>query len=324
MSPAAFAEVARWQSALDPAGPQAGRIAATWWIFFTVCAVVYLVVMAMLAWVLARPRGRDGIEPDPYAERVMRRAVGAGIAATVAILFGLLATTVAAGRRISRFEGRDALTIELVGHQWWWEIAYRDVMPSQRVTTANEIHIPIGVPVHFELTSHDVIHSFWVPSLHGKIDLIPGRKTGLVLQADREGEFGGQCAEFCGMQHAHMRIRVVAEPMDRFRSWLDGQRAPAPPPQDPQAERGRQVFLSGPCVTCHSVKGTSASATTGPDLTHVASRRSLAADSIPNTRGHLAGWILDAQSVKPGARMPSMAFPAEDVHALIAYLETLR
>jgi cytochrome c oxidase subunit 2 len=163
-----------------------------------------------------------------------------------------------------------------------------------------------------------------VPNLHGKIDLIPGRKTGIVIQADREGEFGAQCAEFCGLQHAHMRMRIVAEPMGRFRDWLDHQRQNAAPPADPLARRGREVFLSGPCVTCHAVKGTSASATTGPDLTHVASRKSLAADSVPNTRGHLAGWILDAQSIKPGAHMPSMAMPAEDVHALIAYLETLR
>jgi cytochrome c oxidase subunit 2 len=326
MTPAALAlaEVARWQSALDPAGPQAARIATTWWIFFAVCAGVYVVTMAVLAWVLTHPRGNQGLAPDPYGERVMGRGVAGGIVLTTVILFGLLVTTVAAGRRVSAFEGKDALTIEITGHQWWWEIGYRDVLPSQRVLTANEIHLPIGVPVHLELTSHDVIHSFWVPNLHGKVDLIPGRKTGLVLQADREGEFGGQCAEFCGMQHAHMRMRIVAEPMERFQAWLYRQRDPAVPPTDPQAEHGRQVFMGGPCATCHTIKGTSASATTGPDLTHVASRRSLGADSIPNTRGHLAGWILDAQSVKPGSRMPSMAFPAEDVHALIAYLETLK
>jgi cytochrome c oxidase subunit 2 len=182
----------------------------------------------------------------------------------------------------------------------------------------------VGVPVHFEVTSEDVIHSFWVPNLHGKIDLIPGRKNGIVLQADREGEFGGQCAEFCGVQHAHMRMRVVAEPMDRFVEWLRHQRQNAVNAPDPLAQRGREVFLSGPCVTCHTIRGTSAGATTGPDLTHVASRRSLAADSIPNTRGHLAGWILDAQSTKPGTRMPSMAIPAQDLHALLAYLESLK
>ena len=174
------------------------------------------------------------------------------------------------------------------------------------------------------LTSMDVIHSFWVPQLHGKIDLIPGTATTLWLRADQPGEYRGMCAEYCGVQHAKMQFLVVAEPPDQFQAWLDLQRQPAAVPTDPLAQRGLQVFLSSSCVTCHAIRGTSATGALGPELTHLASRRTLGAGILPNTRGTLAGWIADPQSIKPGVHMPPSDLTGEQLQALVVYLETLR
>jgi cytochrome c oxidase subunit 2 len=191
------------------------------------------------------------------------------------------------------------------------------------VVTANEIHIPVGRPVLINTHSQDVIHSFWMPELHGKRDLIPGHPSAIWLQADRPGVFQGQCAEFCGLQHAHMRLIVVAEPEETFQAWLEAQRQSAQPPRDPLAERGMHVFVSGPCALCHAIRGTDAAGHVAPDLTHIASRATLAAGTLPNTPGHLAGWIIDSQSVKPGNAMPSMSLSPEDLQALLAYLGNL-
>ena len=176
----------------------------------------------------------------------------------------------------------------------------------------------------FKVTSHDVIHSFWVPNLHGKRDLVPGYVTAIWMQADRSGIYRGQCAEFCGRQHAHMAFEIVAESEADFERWLDAQRRLAVEPQTDAEQRGREVFLARRCSTCHTIRGTGAFATVGPDLTHVASREALAAGTIPNTRGHLAGWIVNPQTIKPGTAMPSNLLPADDLHALMAYLEILR
>jgi cytochrome c oxidase subunit 2 len=192
------------------------------------------------------------------------------------------------------------------------------------VITANEIHIPVGKPVHIRLASRDVIHSFWVPDLHGKKDLIPGKDTDLWLRADRAGVYRGQCAEFCGWQHAHMALLVIAEPQDRFDAWLASQRQTPPPPSTPLGQRGRAVFESQACPLCHTVAGTQANGSAGPDLTHLASRRTIAAGTLPNTIGSLGGWIVDPQSTKPGNRMPAVTLHADDLQALLAYLETLR
>jgi cytochrome c oxidase subunit 2 len=192
------------------------------------------------------------------------------------------------------------------------------------VVTANELHIPTGKPIVLQLSSNDVIHSFWVPALHGKIDLIPSRENTIKIQADVPGVYRGQCAEYCGYQHAHMAFWVVAEPEATYATWLAAQSSPALAPGDETAKKGRDVFLSRPCVLCHTIQGTDARGIAGPDLTHVASRTSLAAATIPNSKGQLAGWILDSQSLKPGNNMPSMALDPRELHALLAYLETLR
>jgi cytochrome c oxidase subunit 2 len=203
-------------------------------------------------------------------------------------------------------------------------VRYEATEADQTVITANEIHVPLGEPVVIKTSSTDVIHSFWAPNLHGKRDLIPGYQNALWIEADREGVYRGQCAEFCGHQHAHMSFYVIAEPPEKFRSWLAAQASTPPPPSDPSAKEGQQVFLSHTCVMCHTIRGTQAGAKMGPDLTHIASRMTIAAGTLPNTTGNLAGWILDSQSIKPGNKMPPNPLKADDLNALLKYLGTLK
>jgi cytochrome c oxidase subunit 2 len=236
----------------------------------------------------------------------------------------LLAADVFTSRALARLPLKDAVNIELIGHQWWWEARYHDEDPSREFTTANELHIPVGRPVVVTLRSNDVIHSLWIPNLQGKKDLIPGRTATLRLRADRAGTYRGQCAEFCGLEHALMALLVEAEPGERYEAWAAQQRRPAAAPADALARRGQEVFLGKSCVMCHTVTGTTANARLGPDLTHLASRRTIASGMFPNNRGHLAGWILDPQSLKPGVNMPANSLPPDDLQALLAYLETLK
>ncbi|HYG65189.1 MAG TPA: cytochrome c oxidase subunit II [Thermoanaerobaculia bacterium] len=320
------------QSALNPAGPQAGRIEDLWWLMFWVCTAVF--VLVMLFFIAGMVRGRRarkerGVEApmsvEPGVERRMMRTIVAAVAATVITLFGLLVASVATGRSISPLRvPEDALTVKVIGHQWWWDFEYQHPEPYRIIRSPNELHIPVGQPVRILTTSADVIHSFWVPNLHGKLDLIPGRTADTWIQADRPGVYRGQCAEFCGHQHAHMGFLVIAEPPERFAAWWERQRQPAPEPATPLQQRGRQVFLSQACPLCHTIQGTDAGSRVGPDLTHLASRRTLAAGTLPNTRGHLGGWIADPQSTKPGNLMPPNPMKSEDLQALLAYLESLR
>jgi cytochrome c oxidase subunit II len=228
------------------------------------------------------------------------------------------------GRGLTSPRGPGAITVDVIGHRWWWEFQYRDLTPSDFVTSPNELHVPVGALIHIKAISRDVIHSFWVPNLHGKRDLIPGQVTNFWIQADKPGVYRGQCAEFCGHQHANMAFMVVAEPMEQFQQWIRNQREPAPKADSDLEKRGAQVFLQGPCVMCHTIRGTSAGSRVGPELTHIGSRLTLAADTLPNTRGHLAGWILDSQSVKPGNAMPPNSLTPDDLQAVLAYLRSLR
>jgi cytochrome c oxidase subunit 2 len=311
-------------SALDAAGVQAARIEDLWWIFFWVCAAVFVLVIGSLLAAVFRRRNRSDDDVRPGGERRMARVVAGATALSAVILLGLLVVSVATGSAVGSPSPAGALKLEVIGHQWWWEVRYDDPVPSRSFTTANEIHIPVGRPVHIVTRSSDVIHSFWVPNLHGKRDLIPGHPSEIWLRADRPGVWRGQCAEFCGHQHANMGLEVVAESPEQFQAWTAAQLRPAPPPRTPLARRGQEVFLSLPCPTCHTVAGTPAGGKTAPDLSHLASRRTLAAGTLPNTRGHLGGWILDPQNVKPGNKMPPIAMESEDLLALLEYLETLR
>jgi cytochrome c oxidase subunit 2 len=311
------------QSSLDPAGPQAGRISRLWWLMLVVCSAVFILVMAALLYSLVRARQRNRVAAGPDAERQMTRVVSGATITTLVILFGLLVASVLTGRAISSQPDQDVLTIEVIGHQWWWEVQYDDSIPARTLKTANEIHIPVGQVVMLKLTSHDVIHSFWAPNLHGKKDLIPGHVATIWIQADKPGVFRGQCAEFCGHQHAHMAFTVVAEPPDQFADWYDKQLKPAAPPAAAAQARGQQIFLTSRCVMCHAVRGTSAAAIMGPDLTHIASRQTIAAATLPNTPDHLSRWIVDSQAIKPGNKMPPNELKPEDLQALLSYLESL-
>ncbi len=310
------------QNPLNPAGPQAASIAWLTWTFFGVCAVVYVLVMTALAWSLVRRRRAS--DDAPETDRRLRMVVTGAVGVTVVTLVVLTFASVVTGRGMLSPSGPGAITIDAIGHQWWWEFQYHDVSPNEVVNSPNELHIPVGVPIVIRAMSRDVIHSFWVPNLQGKRDLVPGLVTHTWIQADRPGVYRGQCAEFCGHQHANMAFLVVAEPMDRFLAWVQHQRRGAPQPQTDVQRRGHDVFMKGPCVMCHTIRGTSAGSRVGPDLTHVASRQTIAAGTLSNTRGHRAGWIADSQSIKPGNRMPPNLIGGEDLLAVLAYLETLR
>jgi cytochrome c oxidase subunit II len=316
-------------SVIDAAGPQAGRLALMWWVMFWTCLVVQVVVLLIMLGALWRrrgttSRGADVLPAQPPIERRLARTVIVGVALSVLILAGLFGTSVAISHGIASFGAQAPVTIEVTGRQWWWQVEYDAPTPDARVTTANEIHIPVGRAVLVKLRSSDVIHSLWIPNLHGKLDLIPGHPTTMRLQADRPGVYRGQCAEFCGLQHAHMGLLVVAVPPQQFEAWLIAQRQPAATPGDAFERRGHDVFLTGSCVLCHTIRGTTAGSRVGPDLTHVGSRLSLAAGTLPNTPGHRAGWITSPQSIKPGVLMPGTALEADDLNALVAYLATLQ
>jgi cytochrome c oxidase subunit II len=319
MGPAEFV-----QSVLSPAGPQAAVIERLWLLMLWTSVVVYIVVMVFVVVAMVRRRRQDAPADEPSSERTLSRSVGAAVAITVVVLFALLVASVRTGRAVTATPRLPAVTIAVTGHQWWWEVDYEEGIPSQRVSTANEIHIPVGQPVVLKVTSRDVIHSFWAPSLAGKRDLIPGYTTAIWLQADRSGVYRGQCAEFCGRQHAHMAFSVTAQSERDFNGWLDAMRLPAPEPVTNEQRRGRDVFMVARCAGCHTVTGTDAHGRIGPDLTHVASRRTLAAGTLPQTADHLFSWIRNPQASKPGNQMPASRLADEDLRALTAYLETLR
>jgi cytochrome c oxidase subunit 2 len=304
-------------STLAPKGPGAAEIAFLWWLMFGLATFVFILVMALLLFALFRRR--DQVEEEESSRRRDKwLVIAGGIVMPMVILaivyffaFRALASLAAPS---------EALIIEVIGRQWWWEVHY----PNEIITTANEIHIPVGEPVEFRVTSADVIHSFWVPELHGKIDMIPGRTNSFWIEASQPGVYYGECAEFCGIQHTKMAFYVIAEPADQFGAWVEQQRQPAPEPADEVAQLGQEVFFErAECSRCHAIKGTSATSNLGPDLTHLASRQTLAAGIIPNTRGHLGGWIINPQNIKPGNLMPSTNLTGEELQALLVYLETL-
>jgi cytochrome c oxidase subunit 2 len=322
---AALAGCQGWQSALDARGPKAGAIADLFWIFLGVCAVVWALVVIFLSVAVWRRRGE---RPDPLVtnaaqERRITIVVGTFVGLTTITLVTLTAFSYAGQKRLfDMHEGR--ITLKITGHQFWWEVNYEDPDPQRSFTTANEIHIPAGQPVRIKLEASDVIHSFWVPSLMGKQDLIPGRQNLIQMQADREGVYRGQCAEFCGWQHAHMGILVIAHSKDDFEAWRNQQISARQPPEDEERNEGERIFLSKPCVMCHTVRGTSAGGTVGPDLTHVGSRQYIAAGTLPMSRGNLAAWIIDPQRIKPGVNMPLIKLDPEEVQPLARYLEGLK
>jgi cytochrome c oxidase subunit 2 len=313
-----------WQSTLDPHGPQAAYLADLFWIFTFVMVAVWLLTMAALIAALVRMRdpSRDPLTANPDTERRMTIVVAGAVAVTGLAVLSLTGLSYAAQKHIAvRQEG---LTLKITGHQWWWEVRYENAEPHQIFTTANEIHIPVGEPVTLNLASSDVIHSFWAPNLAGKLDLLPGYDNQMQLMADREGLWRGQCAEFCGYQHSHMGLLVIAEPKEKFEQWRQAQIRAAEQPAEPERQQGQTIFLSKPCALCHTIRGTPAGGRIGPDLTHLGSRQYLAAATLPLTRGTLAAWMIDPQGIKPGAHMPMTELQPDEIDPLLSYLMGLK
>jgi cytochrome c oxidase subunit 2 len=318
------------QDVLRPAGPQAAAVRELWHVLLLVCALVFAIVLAVLALVLhRRPRATAADapaapdQPGDADERRARRVVAGAVAGSGLLLVFLIVVSFVTDRALARLSLDGALRIEVTGNQWWWDVRYDDEQPSRIFFTANELVLPVGRPVVLSLRSSDVIHSFWLPALHGKKDLIPGRTAQLALRADQPGVYRGQCAEFCGTQHSFMALQVRAVVPAEYEAWAAQQRQPAAEPAGALAQRGRTLFLSGTCVMCHAVQGTDAAARKGPDLTHLAGRSTLAAGTLPNSEQDLARWIRDPQHYKPGVNMPASDLPEDDLRALVAYLRGL-
>ena len=318
-----------YQTALATDTAESANFVWLFAVFMAVCVLMYvLVVGGLLIAIRRRPKAEDSmiVETGRHHDSapVLRRVL---IAWTVLIAVGLFALTITSflADRSNAAAARDPrLFIKITGNQWWWDVEYVGAEKKRIIRTANELHLPVGVPVHIELKSNDVIHSFWVPNLAGKQDLIPGRTTGLTLLPRKAGLFRGQCAEFCGTQHTHMALDVTVESKAEFERWVAAQKRPAFVPRTPLELAGYRYMTTRECSVCHNISGSPASATIGPDLTHVASRRSIAAGTLPMSRGNLYGWVADPQSQKPGSHMPTIGLEPEELHAVVAYLERLK
>lgn len=298
------------QSALRTGSPQAEALAGLWWVYFGVLVLVFVVVMALLAGAVTGPRRNTPGEA----------LVAVGVAITVVVLLALLVVSAVTGETVSAASRQAPMRVAVAGEQWWWEVRY----PGTGAVLANEIRLPAGRPAEIAVSSDNVIHSFWVPGLAGKVDMVPGHPNVLALQPARPGLYRGQCAEFCGVQHGLMAFMVVVMPPAEFEDWLERQARPAPPPATAAQARGRALFLSSGCGDCHTVRGTPADGRTGPDLTHVGSRLTLGAASLPRNVGTLAGWIANSHAIKPGNLMPAFDhFRGEDLRALAQWLEGL-
>lgn len=316
------------QSATGADGSEGEIFVGLFWGFVVVTALVYLGVIAFLVAAIFRRRGerRDG-QPDSGGngrDGALHSVLIGWTAAIALILGGLAIASWLADRQMGHAAESPALEIEVTANQWWWDVRYMSPDPSRIIRTANELHLPVGVPVHVTLKSNDVIHSFWIPNLAGKQDLIPGRVNDLSLRPLHQGVYRGQCAEYCGLQHAHMALDVTVESPAAFARWQQAQGRLAPPPQTPLQRAGFTYVTTRECASCHNIAGTPASGQIAPDLTHFASRRSIAAGTFPMSRGHLYAWIADPQTVKPGNNMPYVGLEPEELHAVVAYLETLR
>ncbi|MBV9829359.1 MAG: cytochrome c oxidase subunit II [Alphaproteobacteria bacterium] len=326
LSPLGCAGCVGWQSAMDPQGPQAEHLHRLIWLFTGVAAVIWLLVMLSLALAIWRRRDRSDepvVPTNAARERRSAVVVFMAVGATVGVIAGLTLASYLATRQVSEASA-EPLKIRVQGYQWWWQVSYLDPAAARQITTANEIHIPVGRPVNIELAAADVIHSFWVPNLAGKMDLIPGRDNRLEFTVARPGQYRGQCAEFCGLQHAHMALLVMAESEADFETWQNAQLAPSAAPDSDERRSGRQIVTGKACGACHTVRGTEAAGTIGPDLTHVASRAYIAAGVLPTTRGSLAAWVADPQTIKPGNNMPMVPLTADELRAVSAYLSALK
>lgn len=308
-------------SILDPRGPAAENIAELWWIMFALGTAIFLLVTGLMFFGIL---GRHSDHVDD--QQGQRWIVIGGIVMPSVVLVIVFGFTIRSSLLTANEADNTSFAIEVIGRRWWWEVNY----PDHGVITANEIHIPLGVPVELKLKSGDVIHSFWVPQLNGKMDLIPGRENTLIIQADETGIYRGECAEFCGLQHARMQFMMIVQETEDFEQWIADQLQPATEADGALIQTGQEVFITAGCVYCHTVRGLDSGdvdrsdVDLGPDLTHLASRSTIAAGILENNRGNLGGWIADPHGIKPGVLMPATQLSGEDLQALLAYLETLQ
>ena len=316
-----------YQNAMGGQGAEGANFVQLFTIFMVVCTVMYLIVAVALIFALWR-RGRAALALDDRTHHQTSPVVRPALAVWTALIgIGLVVLTIASfftDRSNAAQGSKPQINITVTANQWWWDVKYNTPDVSRTVRTANEIHLPVGIPAEVTLKSTDVIHSFWIPNLAGKQDLIPGRQTDAQLLPRKIGLYRGQCAEFCGVQHAQMALDVTVESKEDFLRWYAAQLKPAVAPASPQQLAGYRYFTTRECAACHNVSGTPASGQVAPDLTHFASRRSIAAGAMPMGRGNVYGWVADPQSLKPGSRMPTVGLKSDELHALVAYLETLK
>jgi len=319
----------RFQSTFSDAAVEVRQFNSLFLIFLVVCAIMYLLVIGFLIAAVIRRRraGTANVAEDGRhheSDPLMRTTLIAWAVLVGVGLIGLAIASFFGDRSMANAAANPRLSITVTANQWWWDVRYSAADNSKMIRTANELHLPVGVPVHIYLQSNDVIHSFWVPSLAGKQDLIPGRLNDITIVPNKVGIYRGQCAEFCGAQHAHMALVVNVDSHDDFIKWWQHQLQPAPAPATPLAQAGYNFVTSRNCSACHSIAGTPASGSVGPDLTHFASRRTIAAGTLPMSEGNLYGWVADPQSLKPGNHMPTIGLEPDQLHAVVAYLETLK
>jgi cytochrome c oxidase subunit 2 len=317
------------QSTFNPQGPAAHRIASLSWLMTILFLVTTAVMWGLIAWAAVRRKGSlEEHAPVDVGGGQGWIAIGGLLVPLVVLCFiFVLGLRLLASFPLHDPMNRKALhpDIQIIGHQWWWEVHYLDGPYDEHFTTANEIHIPAKQPVTIEVQSADVIHAFWVPSLHGKVDLIPGHVNYIRIEADHTGDFAGQCAEYCGEEHSLMRILVVAQDAEDYAAWRQEMLQPAAEPTTPDAIAGKRIFMSGPCAMCHMVRGTIAGGHVAPDLTHIASRKYIAANVYPNNAGNMEAWVTHAQSLKPDAQMPDMTqFSGIQLRQLVTYLQQLK
>jgi len=316
------------QNIFAPGGPAARTLADAGWFVLVTFSIVTVVMWILILWLALRRKGTLAEHAPWDAGGGMAWVTIGGFTIPVIILAVMFVVTL---KTMAAFPmGDDEMhapppMLRVVGHQSWWELQYEIGGETKQVITANEIHIPAGRPVDIELRTVDVIHSFWVPELHGKVDLLPGRVNRIRVQADRPQTFRGECAEFCGPQHANMILLVQADAPADFARWLEAQRADAAPPATPDAAHGQQLVMSHACVLCHTIRGTDAHGMVGPDLTHLASRRRIAGNELENNTANLSAWVTHAQALKPYAKMPNLSvFTGDELRDVVAYLQTLR
>jgi cytochrome c oxidase subunit II len=310
------------QSTLAPQSDQSRQIFNLWWGMLAAAVVVFAgaIVLLLIAWRRRERKGLPVVGEEPVVSNALVVAFGIVIPVTCLVILFFIADIGVVKATSAPKPGQTKMNITVIGHQWFWEVRY----PGTRAVTANELHIPVKTPVNVRLESADVIHSFWVPELNKKVDMLPGHPNQLELDADRVGVYRGQCAEFCGLQHANMAMSVYVDPPGRFRAWLANMSRPLTPPASPDARAGQQVFQQSQCASCHTIRGTPANGRIGPDLTHLETRRTLAALTIPNTQGYLGAWIRDPQHFKPGNKMPGLNLSGRQFQQLVTFLQGLK